>query len=64
MWKTFQQIADQYNIPILNYQYDSLSYDTNYFYNRLHLNRKGAEKFSRQLANDLKKNGYLKLINP
>ena len=59
MWKTFQQIADQYNIPILNYQSDSLSYDTNYFYNRMHLNRKGAELFTRKLANDLKKGHYV-----
>lgn len=55
MWHTWRQIADQYNIPILDYQYDSLSYDTTYFYNRMHLNKRGAEIFSRHLAEDLKK---------
>ena len=55
MWHTWRQIANQYNIPILDYQYDSLSYDTTYFYNRMHLNKLGAEIFSRHLAEDLKK---------
>lgn len=59
MWNTYRQLAAKYHIPILNYQNDPICSDTNYFYNRTHLNRKGAELFSRQLANDLKKGNLL-----
>ena len=59
MWNTYRQLAAKYHIPILNYQNDPICSDTNYFYNRTHLNRKGAVLFSRQLANDLKKGNLL-----
>lgn len=54
MFDTYQAYAEKYDCPVLNYTYDSLSYDTNYFYNATHLNRKGAELFSTKLALDLK----------
>ena len=54
MWHLYHQLAAKYNIPILNYQNDTISNDSNYFYNRTHLNRQGAEIFSRHLAEDLK----------
>lgn len=54
MFDTYQSFADKYDFPVLNYTYDSLSYDTNYFYNATHLNKKGAELFSTKLAWDLK----------
>lgn len=54
MFDTYQTFAEKYHFPILNYTYDSLSYDTNYFYNATHLNKKGAELFSVKLALDLK----------
>lgn len=54
MFDFYQIYADKYGFPFLNYTYDSLCYDTNYFYNATHLNRKGAELFSRKLAVDLK----------
>lgn len=54
MFNTYQSFAEKYHFPILNYTYDSLSYDTNYFYNATHLNKKGAELFSVKLALDLK----------
>lgn len=57
MFDFFQQIADKYDYPILNYTYDSLSYDTTYFYNSTHLNRRGAELFSSKLAHDIEKLG-------
>lgn len=54
MFNTYQAFADKYGCPVLNYTYDSLSFDTNYFYNATHLNRYGAELFSTKLALDLK----------
>lgn len=54
MFDAYQVYADKYHYPILNYTYDSLCYDTNYFYNATHLNKKGSELFSVQLAEDLR----------
>lgn len=54
MFDTYQSFADKYDFPVLNYTYDSLSYDTDYFYNATHLNKKGAEIFTSQLAMDLR----------
>jgi lysophospholipase L1-like esterase len=53
MFLMFDSIAKKYDIPILNYTYDSISYDTTYFYNAMHLNKKGAELFSAKLARDI-----------
>lgn len=49
----YQSFADKYGLTVLNYTFDSISYDTNYFYNASHLNKNGAEAFSRILAQDL-----------
>ena len=54
MFALYQGFADKYDYPILNYTYDSISYDTLNFYNASHLNRRGAEQFSLKLAQDLK----------
>lgn len=54
MFAMYDSIAKNFSIPILDYTYDSISYDTSYFYNAEHLNKKGAELFSTKLANDLK----------
>jgi hypothetical protein len=50
MYKMYDSIAKKYDIPILDYNYDSISYDTAYFYNAMHLNKTGAELFSAKLA--------------
>ena len=60
MFLMFDNIAKKYDIPILNYTYDSLSYDTLYFYNAMHLNKMGAEIFSTKLARDIDSRGILK----
>jgi len=57
MWNMYRSLASKYDVPILDYSHDSICYDTTCFYNSQHLNRKGAEKFSLQLANDLKSMG-------
>ena len=49
----YKDYAEKYDIPILDYTYHELSMDTVYFYNASHLNRRGAEIFSTQLAHDL-----------
>lgn len=54
MFALYQSFADRYGCQILNYTYDSISYDTLNFYNANHLNRRGAEFFSTKLAKDLK----------
>lgn len=56
----YDSLASKYHIPILNYTYDSLSYDTTYFYNASHLNKSGAEIFSRHLAEDINR---MQLLN-
>jgi len=60
MYAMYDSIAQKYNIPILDYNYDPISYDTIYFYNATHLNRKGAELFSAKLAHDIDSLGILK----
>lgn len=54
MFALYQSFADRYGCDILNYIYDSISYDTLNFYNASHMNRQGAELFSTKLAHDLK----------
>lgn len=54
MFALYQHFADRYDCDILNYTYDSISYDTLNFYNASHMNRRGAEQFSIKLAHDLK----------
>lgn len=49
----YYDLASQHDLPLLDYSKYSLSQDTEYFYNATHLNRKGAELFSVQLAHDL-----------
>ncbi len=60
VYATFDSIAKAYDVPILDYTYSYLSYDTAYFYNASHLNKRGAELFSIQLAHDLDSLGIVK----
>lgn len=50
----YHSFAEKYDIPLLDYSNDPLCYDTTYFCNANHLNKKGAELFSLKLANDIK----------
>jgi hypothetical protein len=56
----YHTFSKKYNIPFLDYSIDSLCYDTAYFYNAMHLNKKGSEIFSLKLANDIKKQNLYK----
>lgn len=60
MYEMYQAIADEFGIFILDYSYDSMCYDTTYFYNGTHLNKKGAELFTTKLAHDIDSIGFLK----
>ena len=59
MYQMYDTIAKKYNIPILNYFYEPICYDTNYFYDANHLNKAGAEIFSIKLAHDIDSLGIL-----
>lgn len=54
-----EYFSEKYDIPVLDYIYDSLCYDTAYFYNATHLNKKGAELFTTRLCRDLDSLGIL-----
>lgn len=54
MYKLFDGIARKYDVSLLNYNEIEMTQDTAYFYNALHMNKRGAEKFTRILADDLK----------
>jgi hypothetical protein len=60
LYLMYDSIAKKHNIPILDYTYDLLSYDTAYFYNANHLNRTGAELFSAKLAHAIDSLNLLK----
>lgn len=50
----FKNIALQHNIPFLDYSRDSICVDKNNFADPYHLNKKGAEGFTRRFCADLK----------
>lgn len=59
-YETIGLYSDRYEIPVLDYFDDSLSYDTMYFYNAMHLNKRGAEMFTVKLCHDLDSLGIFK----
>ncbi|GHV09600.1 hypothetical protein FACS1894162_0470 [Bacteroidia bacterium] len=61
--QVYHGFAEKYDIPFLDYTHDPICYDTTYFYNAMHLNKKGAELFSLKLANDIKEQNLYRLIN-
>lgn len=50
----FEELAKQNEIKLLNYSSDTISFKKSLFYNTTHLNKTGAELFSKKLASDLK----------
>ena len=52
-YSLFESVAREYNVTILDYLENDICTDTAFFYNAMHLNRRGAEKFTRMLARDL-----------
>lgn len=57
--ETVSDYSDKYQIPTLFYNNIDICYDSTFFYNATHLNRRGAELFSTILGNDLKQMGLV-----
>lgn len=55
MYTLYQNIANKYGATILDYNYMDMCKDTAYFYNAMHLNKRGSEIFTDSLANDIKR---------
>lgn len=51
----YKETLKKYNLPLLDYSNDSISYQQKYFYNTTHMNNVGADTFTNKLALDLKK---------
>lgn len=49
-----ERLSKQYHAPILNYYFDPLCSNTNYFHNAMHLNDLGARYFTEKLGRDIK----------
>lgn len=50
----FLSIAKKYDLKLFDYKYDEMCQDTLNFYNGTHLNKRGAEMFTKKLVKDLK----------
>jgi hypothetical protein len=50
---TYKDLAAKYKIPLLDYSDDPMSYKKEFFYNAMHLNKKGAELFTEKLIKDM-----------
>lgn len=51
----YKATINKYKLPFIDYSQDTISFQKKYFYNTTHMNYKGADVFSNQLADDLKK---------
>lgn len=49
----YNDFSEKYNVPFLDYSNDSICYHKDYFYNTMHMNRRGSELFTKKLAKDL-----------
>lgn len=54
----YKKISEKFNIPFYNYSNDAISYQKKYFYNASHLNKTGAELFTKKLIDSLRKFYY------
>ncbi len=61
LFNIYQQIAEQTGCIFLNYNYDSICYDTSFFTDATHLNLNGANVFSAKCSKDL--DSILKINN-
>ncbi len=56
----YHSIANEFGIPVLDYTRMEICNDSTYFYNAMHLNKRGSKLLSDSLANDIKKLDVLK----
>ena len=54
----YKTTLQKYNLPLLDYSEDTISYQQKYFYNTTHMNKKGADVFTKELSQDLQE--YIK----
>lgn len=59
MHMMYKSLVEEFNIPVLDYSEIEMCYDTTYFYNKMHVNYKGADIFTKKLAYDLRKMYFL-----
>ena len=59
----FEAIGKEYNIPVLEYYYSDVTYDSTNYYNYTHLNKKGAALFTTELCHDLDSIGINEELN-
>ncbi|WP_298495562.1 hypothetical protein [uncultured Algibacter sp.] len=63
----YKDFTIKHKLLFLDYSNHELSYKKEYFYNSLHLNKKGADIFTKELSFEIKTkehiNGYKKIIN-
>jgi hypothetical protein len=50
---TYAGLAQQYDVPFIDYSSDSISHDQRNFYNTIHLNLTAADRFTERLARDI-----------
>ena len=55
MMAIYENFSKKYDIPFFDYSADPISYQKEYFYNALHMNKFGAEKFTAEFIEDLRK---------
>lgn len=53
MYDVYGELANKYNILVLDYTGEEMCKDTRFFYNATHLNKVGADIFTLQFSNDL-----------
>lgn len=59
MHNMYAELARKNDIPLLDYTFDELCYDTCFFYNTMHLNKTGANLFSAKVAHAVDSLGVL-----
>lgn len=55
IFEIYNHLSSKYNIPFFDYSKDSISYHKELFYNSGHLNKTGAEIFTKKLIGDLRR---------
>ena len=54
MYSFYSTLAERYGAIVIDYTFDDISRDTSYFYNATHLNKMGAELFSKKIGLEIK----------
>lgn len=55
----FRELGSKNNIPFYDYSNDTMSFNKKYFYNSTHMNKTGAELFTKKLVVDFKRDSIV-----